>query len=54
LPLIRRPTLVLCDDGDPVVPVANARVLAMLLPRARLVVVPTSSESPFGRKAPLT
>jgi poly(3-hydroxyoctanoate) depolymerase len=40
LPLIRQPTLVLGGDDDPVAPVSNARVIAMLLPRARLIVVP--------------
>lgn len=36
LPLVRQPTLVLAGDDDPIVPVVNARVLARLIPRARL------------------
>ena len=36
LPLIRQPTLVLAGDDDPIIPLANARILAALIPRARL------------------
>jgi poly(3-hydroxyalkanoate) depolymerase len=36
LPLISQPTLVLAGDDDPIVPVVNARVLARLIPQARL------------------
>jgi poly(3-hydroxyalkanoate) depolymerase len=36
LRLIRQPTLVLAGDDDPIVPVVNARVMARLLPDARL------------------
>jgi poly(3-hydroxyalkanoate) depolymerase len=36
LPLIAQPTLVLAGDDDPIVPVVNARVLARLIPQARL------------------
>lgn len=36
LQLIRQPTLVLAGDDDPIVPVVNARIMARLLPRARL------------------
>ncbi|MEP6815989.1 MAG: poly(3-hydroxyalkanoate) depolymerase [Marmoricola sp.] len=36
LPLLRQPTLVLCGDDDPIIPVANGRVLARLIPNARL------------------
>jgi len=36
LPLIRQPTLVLGGDSDPLVPVANARILAALIPNATL------------------
>lgn len=36
LPLIRQPTLVLAGDDDPLIPLANARVLHALIPRARL------------------
>lgn len=37
---IRCPVLVLHGDADPLVPVGNARLLAALLPDARLVLVP--------------
>jgi poly(3-hydroxyalkanoate) depolymerase len=43
LPWLHRlvqPTLVLCGDDDPIVPVMNARVLARRIPGAQLVVVP--------------
>ncbi len=40
LPLIRQPTLVLAGDDDPIIPLANARIMARLLPHARLVVYP--------------
>lgn len=42
LPWLHRlsvPTLVLAGDDDPVVPTVNARVLALLLPQSRLVVI---------------
>ena len=38
LPLIRQPTLVMGGDSDPLVPVANARILAALIPNATLQV----------------
>jgi poly(3-hydroxyalkanoate) depolymerase len=38
LPALRLPTLVLAGRDDPIVPLVNARVLAMLIPRARLEV----------------
>lgn len=37
---IRQPTLVLTGDDDPIVPAANSRILASLIPGSRLVVVP--------------
>jgi poly(3-hydroxyoctanoate) depolymerase len=37
---IRQPTLVMTGDGDPIVPLINARLLARLIPDARLHVVP--------------
>lgn len=40
LPLIRQPTLVLAGDDDPIIPVANARMMARLLPHADLHVFP--------------
>jgi len=39
LPTLRQPTLVLAGRHDPLVPVINARVLAMLIPRSKLEVV---------------
>jgi poly(3-hydroxyalkanoate) depolymerase len=36
---IRQPTLVLAGDDDPIVPVVNGRILARLIPDARLHVV---------------
>lgn len=35
-----QPTLVLCGDDDPIIPVANGRILAALIPTARLDVLP--------------
>jgi poly(3-hydroxyalkanoate) depolymerase len=40
LPLIRQPTLILAGDDDPIIPLVNARVMARLLPAARLHVYP--------------
>jgi pimeloyl-ACP methyl ester carboxylesterase len=39
LPALRQPTLVVAGNDDPLVPLANARVLAGLIPRAKLHVV---------------
>lgn len=36
---LRQPTLVLAGDDDPIMPVANARILARLIPNARLEVI---------------
>ena len=36
LRLIRQPTLVIAGDDDPIIPVINARIMARLLPDARL------------------
>jgi poly(3-hydroxyalkanoate) depolymerase len=36
LPLLRQPTLVLAGDDDPIIPLANAYLMARLLPRSRL------------------
>lgn len=36
LPLIRQPTLILAGIDDPLIPVANARIMRALLPRADL------------------
>jgi poly(3-hydroxyalkanoate) depolymerase len=40
LPLIRQPTLILAGDDDPIIPLANAKIMAALLPRATLHVYP--------------
>jgi poly(3-hydroxyalkanoate) depolymerase len=40
LPFIRQPTLILAGDDDPIIPLANARIMAALLPDARLHVYP--------------
>lgn len=39
LRLLQQPTLVLSGDDDPLVPVINARILAALIPRAKLEVI---------------
>lgn len=39
LPHLRPPTLVLAGDDDPLTPVANAMMIARLIPKARLVVL---------------
>ena len=36
LRLIRQPTLVLAGNDDPIIPLANAKILAALIPSARL------------------
>ncbi|MGE3287329.1 MAG: poly(3-hydroxyalkanoate) depolymerase [Pseudonocardia sp.] len=36
LPLLRQPTLVLTGDDDPIIPPVNGRLLAALIPQARL------------------
>jgi poly(3-hydroxyoctanoate) depolymerase len=36
---IRQPTLVIAGDGDPIVPLMNGRILARLIPDARLQVI---------------
>jgi pimeloyl-ACP methyl ester carboxylesterase len=40
LPRIPHETLVICGDDDPLIPIANARLLARRLPRARVEIVP--------------
>jgi poly(3-hydroxyoctanoate) depolymerase len=39
LPLIDHPTLVMAGDDDPIIPVLNGRILARLMPHARLEVI---------------
>jgi poly(3-hydroxyalkanoate) depolymerase len=36
LPLLRRPTLILAGDDDPIIPVVNARIMHRLIPRSEL------------------
>jgi poly(3-hydroxyalkanoate) depolymerase len=36
LPFIRQPTLILAGDDDPIIPLANAKIMARLLPHAGL------------------
>src|SRR5262249_25564249 len=36
LPLLRQPTLILAGDDDPIVPLANAKLMQRLIPDARL------------------
>ena len=36
LPLLRQPTLIMSGDDDPLIPLANARLLRRLIPNARL------------------
>jgi poly(3-hydroxyalkanoate) depolymerase len=40
LPFLRQPTLIIASDDDPLVPVINAQVLARLIPRATLRIIP--------------
>jgi len=54
LPLIRQPVLVMGGEDDPIVPVANARILAALIPTATLHVFagghvePLTAATDFG------
>src|SRR5680860_650846 len=36
LPLVRQPTLLLAGDDDPIIPLVNSRLMARLIPDARL------------------
>jgi poly(3-hydroxyalkanoate) depolymerase len=36
LPLLRQPTLILAGADDPIIPLANARLMKLLIPKARL------------------
>jgi len=38
LPLLRQPTLIISGDDDPLIPLANARLMHQLIPRSRLLV----------------
>jgi len=54
---IRQPTLVICGDDDPITPQVNHRIMAALIPRARLRIIEGGGhlvlmDSP-GRAAPV-
>jgi poly(3-hydroxyalkanoate) depolymerase len=53
LRLIRQPTLILAGDDDPIIPLANARLMAALLPAARLHVYPDGHLGLLTRAAEL-
>jgi pimeloyl-ACP methyl ester carboxylesterase len=36
LPMLRQPTLILAGDDDPIIPLANARLMHLLIPKSRL------------------
>jgi pimeloyl-ACP methyl ester carboxylesterase len=36
LPLLRQPTLILAGDDDPIIPLANARIMRLLIRRSEL------------------
>jgi len=38
LPLVRQPTLIMSGDDDPIIPLANARLMHRLIPDSRLYV----------------
>ncbi|WP_245633140.1 poly(3-hydroxyalkanoate) depolymerase [Luteipulveratus mongoliensis] len=40
LPFIRQPTLILAGDDDPIIPLANARIMRRLIPGAQLHIYP--------------
>jgi len=40
LPLLKQPTLIMSGDDDPIIPLANARLMHRLIPDARLHVYP--------------
>ncbi len=53
LPLIRQPTLILSGDDDPLIPLANARLMHSLIPPLAAARVPRRSPGPGhrGRRA---
>ncbi|TVZ00244.1 poly(3-hydroxyalkanoate) depolymerase [Trebonia kvetii] len=53
LRLIRQPTLILAGDDDPIIPLANARLMAALLPAALLHVYPDGHLGLLTRAAEL-
>lgn len=48
LPRVAVPTLLLWGEHDPITPVADAEVIARLVPGARLVVIPGASHNPMA------
>ena len=36
LPLLRQSTLIVAGDDDPIIPLANARLMKLLIPKSRL------------------
>ena len=36
LPFVRQPALILAGDDDPIIPLANARLMRLLIPNSRL------------------
>lgn len=48
LPRVRAPTLLLWGEHDPITPVADAEVIAGLIPDARLVVIEGASHNPMA------
>ncbi len=46
-PQVRAPTLLLHGDADPLMPAAAARMLAALIPGARLELLPACAHAPF-------
>jgi poly(3-hydroxyalkanoate) depolymerase len=53
LPFVRQPTLILAGDDDPIIPLSNARLMAALLPGARLHVYPDGHLGLLTRAAEL-
>ena len=53
LRLVRQPALILAGDDDPIIPLANARLMAALLPDARLYVYPDGHLGLLTRAAEL-
>jgi poly(3-hydroxyalkanoate) depolymerase len=53
LPLIRQETLILAGTDDPIIPLVNARIMARLLPAARLHIYPDGHLGLLTRAAEL-
>ena len=53
LRLIRQPALILAGDDDPIIPLVNAKLMAALLPSARLLVYPDGHLGLLTRAAEL-